>query len=193
MITNSNIHHNFFVFLIGPSGSGKSWLSKRLAKLLNNEIYDTDAIVESMNGNSIYNIFSLYGENYFRKLELKVIENILNSNNPGVVATGGGLPVINGIMNKLSNFGIIVYLEATIDELWNRLTVDRSELEKRPLLRKGGRNALEKMLTERLPVYTLAHITIRTDGISPEKLPKLVYTRIIKWCKDNKKQVLQLD
>ena len=167
-----------FVFLVGPSGSGKTWLSRQLADLLKWPVFDTDALVESIEGRPIAAIFAEQGEEYFRQVEQIVLNSILKESKTGVIATGGGLPTIPGTMAKMSEYGITVYLEASLDELWNRLTVDREELAKRPLLRNGGRAALERMVCQRAPVYANAQVTLRTDGLPPEEVSQFVLAAI---------------
>jgi shikimate kinase len=161
-----------FIFLIGPSGSGKTVVCSKLAELMQWPSFDTDILIELQENKKISDIFDAKGESYFRHLELNVINNVLSKSKQGVVATGGGLPTIYNMMDMLSQAGITVYLKASLDELWNRLTVDRSELDKRPLLRKKGRIALEKMIHDRDSVYSTATITLLTDEMSVDEIAK---------------------
>lgn len=167
-----------FVFLIGPSGSGKTWLSGELADLMMWPKFDTDALIEERERRPISSIFSEDGEAHFRALETAVLDSLLIQHKRGVIATGGGLPTIEGMMKRMSQHGITVYLEASIDELWNRLTVNRAELDKRPLLRSGGRAALERQLGQRGRVYASARVTLRTDGMPPGEVVERVLAAI---------------
>lgn len=167
-----------FVFLVGPSGSGKTWLCAELAALMDWPMFDTDALIEANEHRPISAIFSEDGEAYFRKREAEVLDTLLTQHVRGVVATGGGLPTIAGVMTIMAQHGVTIYLKASIDELWNRLTVNREELEKRPLLRSGGRAALVRQLAHRSYIYESSEITIQTDGMSPDQVTTCVMNAI---------------
>lgn len=159
------------VFLVGPSGSGKTAIGRRLARRLKWKFCDTDSQVEREEKCLIHDIFAQRGEEYFRDVERRIVENILRQKNV-VVATGGGLPIFNGMMNVISNAGITIYLDASLDSLWNRLTIDRAELDKRPLLRKAGRNGLEKMILARASIYSRSQFRYSTDNKSLTDIAK---------------------
>ena len=61
------------IILIGFMGTGKSSVGKRLAKKMNYNFIDTDAYIEELEGKKISDIFNEKGEEYFRKLETKVV------------------------------------------------------------------------------------------------------------------------
>ena len=130
---------------------------------------DTDAMIVAREHESIATIFERRGEPHFRRLETTIVKQILSGNEQSIVATGGGLPAIDGMMTILRNGGTTIYLRASIDELWNRLTVDPEELEKRPLLYRKGRVGLEQMVSSRERVYNSAEIIIDTDGRSADE------------------------
>lgn len=159
------------VFLVGPSGSGKTAIGKRLARRMKWKFCDTDSQVEREEKCLIHDIFAQRGEKYFRDAERRVVENILRQNNV-VVATGGGLPIFNGMMDVISNAGITIYLDASLDSLWNRLTIDRTELEKRPLLCKAGRHGLEEMISARSAIYSRSQLRYSTDNKSLTEIAK---------------------
>ena len=78
------------IFLVGPMGSGKSSLGKKLAKSLARKFVDTDKEIEKKESKTINEIFENNGENYFRKKEKEFLINIPNNLNL-VIATGGGI------------------------------------------------------------------------------------------------------
>jgi shikimate kinase len=95
-----------------------------------------------------------------------------------VVATGGGLPAIPGMMRRLHALGATVYLKASVDELWKRLTMDPRELRDRPLLQTDGRRTLESLLESRKELYQQATITLDTGSLSVSEVCRLLVAHI---------------
>lgn len=163
------------LILIGPSGSGKSAIAKRVAVKSEWGIYDTDAVIREWTGaGRISDIFDKDGEDYFRELEAKCVENMLNAPTPLVVATGGGLPAIEGMMERLNAVGVCVYLRASVETLWKRLNTDPRQLEDRPLLRAGGEESLEHLLEKRKSQYAQAAMILDTDQLSVDQVCALL-------------------
>lgn len=160
------------VFLIGPSGSGKTVVAECMAAKLGCPIFDTDSMAAAHAKRPIYEIFEDLGEPYFRQLETQIIDDVINGGTQGfcIVATGGGLPAIDGMMKRLLGAGTCVYLAASLDELWNRLTVDPKDLESRPLLRRSGRAGLERIMRGRESIYRAATIMMHTDGLDVDEV-----------------------
>lgn len=73
--------------LIGPMGSGKTKLGKRIATTLGKPFVDTDRMVVAGHG-TIAGIFAQFGEEHFRALERVAVEDALAQD--AVVALGGG-------------------------------------------------------------------------------------------------------
>ena len=78
------------VYLIGPMGSGKTAVGRRLAALLGKQFFDSDAEIEKRTGVDIRYIFEKEGEARFRDREREVIAD-LTALDGVVVATGGGV------------------------------------------------------------------------------------------------------
>jgi shikimate kinase len=78
------------IYLVGFMGSGKSTVGKILAEKLNMNFIDIDKLIEEKEEMKIKDIFEQKGESYFRELERKQIEAIVNQKGL-VVSTGGGL------------------------------------------------------------------------------------------------------
>ena len=80
------------LFLIGYMGCGKSSLGRRVARRLDVRFVDTDSVIEEREGASISDIFQYEGEEYFRRLERSIIEEVASEESDAVVSTGGGAP-----------------------------------------------------------------------------------------------------
>ena len=114
------------IVLIGFMGSGKTSVGKSLARQLHKDFVDVDSVIEKEQGTSITDIFASKGEEYFRGLEQKCI-NELTQKKGQVIATGGGVP----IHSTISENSLIVYIDADFDVIVNRLP--KKERDKRPL------------------------------------------------------------
>lgn len=145
------------IVLIGPMGSGKTTLGKRLAKELGLEFCDTDKMLAKDHG-SITKIFEERGEAYFRQLETEYLELALQSS--GVVATGGGI-VLSERNRELLSGNLVVFLETDSDHVLSKIN-----LSKRPLL-KDNPNRWQEIFDERKPLYeAVATATLYTGGKS---------------------------
>lgn len=155
MSANSNI------FLIGPMGSGKSAVGKKLANDLKLEFHDSDDAIEERTGVDISFIFEKEGEAGFRKREADVIAELIEFQNI-VLATGGGAVEDPVSRSKLASKGTVIYLLTSVAQQADRTRKSRN----RPLLNDGDPVAvLERLMALRDPQYQeIADITVDTDG-----------------------------
>jgi shikimate kinase len=147
------------VFLVGPMGSGKTTLGRRVAEQLGLTFIDCDEEIERRTGASVNLIFDIEGEAGFRARETALLREL--SERDGVlIATGGG--VIQSEENRriLRDRGFVVWLPATVNQQLQRLEKDR----KRPLLQAPDRRErLEALARARNPLYAkVAHLTYRS-------------------------------
>jgi shikimate kinase len=147
------------VALVGMMGAGKSALGRRLAQRLNVPFKDADAEIEIAAGCSISEIFDRYGEAAFREGERRVIFRLLGES-PHVLATGGGAFIDPETRAKLKQSTVSIWIKAPVDVLLSRT----QRRDTRPLLRHGDpRETLERLLTEREPIYAEADVTIASE------------------------------
>jgi len=155
-------------------GSGKSTLGKRFAKTVGYSFVDIDSMIINRTNLVVAQIFEKYGENYFREMEKICLLEISKMQNI-VVATGGGLPCFFNNMEIMNNTGDTVYLKTSVDELFNRLQVNRL---KRPLLRDKSdielRKYIQEMLTKREPIYSQCKHILTSDNPKPEMLKTIL-------------------
>ncbi len=148
------------IILIGPMGAGKTTIGRQLAKTLSMDFVDSDHEIESRTGANIPLIFDLEGEEGFRQREMDVIDE-LSQRKQLVLATGGGVVLKPENRQHLHDRGIVIYLQAEIDQLLNRTRHDRN----RPLLQtENPHKKFEELMAIREPLYLeTAHITINTE------------------------------
>ena len=123
------------IFLVGLMGAGKTTIGKLLAKRLKKTFLDTDHEIEQRTGVKIPLIFELEGEAGFRDRETALIRE-LTQRQDIVLATGGGAVLREENRNALVQCGTVVYLNAKIDDLWQRTQHDKN----RPLLQTSRSN-----------------------------------------------------
>ena len=136
------------IFLVGPMGSGKSSLGKKLAKSLDKKFIDTDKEIEKKESKTISEIFENSGERYFREKEKEILINIPNSLNI-VIATGGGIVIDQENREKLKE-NKVIFLNASLERQLKRT----SKSDKRPLLKNVDRlKKLKELYDQRLQLY----------------------------------------
>ena len=64
------------VFLVGYMGCGKTTIGRRLARRLGYDFADTDDRIEKQEGADVCDIFHYAGEEYFRKAERGMLEQL---------------------------------------------------------------------------------------------------------------------
>lgn len=155
------------IVLVGFMGTGKTEVGMLLAQKLNMRFIDTDKLIEEREKDRIVRIFQVKGEEYFRKIEEEVIEEISNYKNC-VIATGGGAVIREKNYLNLKKNGILICLTATPEEIYKR-TLPKKD---RPLLMKS-KNVIEtirELLEIRKPYYQKADHTIDTTNKKVEKI-----------------------
>lgn len=142
-------------------GAGKTTVGRRLARRLDLEFADSDFEIEKAAQMTVGDIFSAYGEDYFRDGERRVISRLMDGP-PRVLATGGGAFINQETRSLMKDKSITIWLDASLDVLLERT----SRRDTRPLLKDGDpKDILKHLLAERGPVYAQADIKIQSsDG-----------------------------
>jgi len=163
------------IFLIGLMGAGKTSVGRFIAKRLNKAFYDCDQEIERRTGVKIPVIFEIEGEPGFRAREMAILRELVELHDI-VLATGGGAVLTENSRRLLKQNGTVVYLHATIDELWRRTRHDRN----RPLLQTtDSRTTLRQLLEQRDPLYReTAHIIIETGDQNLAALGRALEQRL---------------
>ncbi len=148
-MSHAETAHPNRVFLVGPMGSGKTTLGRRVADLLGMDFHDCDDAIEACTGASINLIFDIEGEAGFRERESRKLEELAQLDN-ALISTGGGAVLAAANRSLLRSHGTVVWLQASVDQQIRRLELDRS----RPLLQAPDRRAkLEQLAADRNPLY----------------------------------------
>jgi shikimate kinase len=154
------------VVLVGMMGAGKSSIGRRLAGRLGIGFVDADNEIEAAHRMAIPDIFSTYGEAYFRSGEARVIARLLEGG-PQVLATGGGAFMHADTRTAIRTHGVSIWLKAEFDVLMRRI----KRRQDRPLLKtEDPGETLRALMTERYPVYGEADITVQSREVPHEKI-----------------------
>ena len=150
------------ICLVGMMGSGKSLVGRRLAKLLDLPLIDTDSEVEKAAGIRISEIFEIAGEAKFRALERQAINDALSSEK-AILSTGGGAICVPQTADLLVENSYVIWLRAAPETLLKRI----GSVSSRPLLHtENPLQTLRTLAREREAHYSRAHITVKTDRLS---------------------------
>lgn len=144
------------IFLIGYMGSGKTTLGRALGRRLGLQFIDLDLYIESRYMRTISQLFAERGEDKFRSIEREMLHEVAEMEDV-VVACGGGTPCYYDNIDYMNRCGTTVFLSASEDRLFARLSINRN---KRPLIKglddKSLRIFIRENLALRMPHYSKA-------------------------------------
>ena len=150
------------IILVGPMGSGKTTIGRRLSESLNLDFFDSDHEIIDTTGVSIDHIFDVEGEKGFRTRESDVLKKLCNMPNI-VLATGGGAVTLEENRELIMKSGSVIYLLSSVDQILRRTAKSKT----RPLLEKSNnrRKTITGILEARDSLYKeVASLIINTDG-----------------------------
>ena len=149
--------------LLGFMGAGKS----TIARGLDPDYLDMDALIEKRLGISIAEFFSEKGEAAFRQVESEVLADLLQTDQ--VVSTGGGVVVSQKNRDLLKTNSDNIYLKADFETLYQRISADKDN--QRPLFLKNSKEELAVIFQERQAWYEeVASRILDVTKLSPEEI-----------------------
>ncbi|MCU0703708.1 MAG: shikimate kinase [Fimbriiglobus sp.] len=146
---------------------------------------DADAVLEADAGCSIHDLFTIEGEDGFRDRESATLRK-LASGPPTIVATGGGAILRPTNRELLRATGFVVWLQASAELLWNRISTDPTTAQRRPNLAEGGFQEVKALLAAREPLYAATAHTVVDATRSPEEVASDI---LGKWNRERSDQV----
>jgi XRE family aerobic/anaerobic benzoate catabolism transcriptional regulator len=156
------------VALLGLRGAGKTTIGRHVARRLHVRFVELDRRIEKMADMSLGELFSLYGEEHYRRLERDALSQVLAENRPMVLATGGGIVASSDTFAVLRKHAVTVWLRATPEDHWNRVL---RQGDRRPMADHPQAMAdLRALLSSREPLYSGAQHTVDTSGRHIEQI-----------------------
>ncbi len=150
------------IVLVGPMGSGKTSVGRRLACVLKRDFFDSDFEIVARTGVAIDHIFDVEGEEGFRNRETSMLSDLCEISNI-VIATGGGIVIKPENRELLKRNSFVVYLSSSVEQLVARTARSKS----RPLLERSTNReqTIKDILEAREPLYQeVADVVIDTTG-----------------------------
>jgi shikimate kinase len=145
------------IVLVGPMGVGKTTVGKKLAKRLEIQFVDTDAVITKNHGD-INEIFAAKGEPAFREIESDTLVPLLAGR--CVISTGGGA-VLHERTREALALATVVYLSTDGKHIASRLRGGN-----RPLIKNGISDWRQIYASRKLLYEQVADITVDTSNSS---------------------------
>ena len=149
--------------LLGFMGAGKS----TIARGLDSDYIDMDALIEERLGMSIADFFAEKGEVAFRQVESEVLADLLKTDR--VVSTGGGVIISQRNRDLLKTNPDNIYLKTYFETLYQRIAADKDN--QRPLFLNNSKEELREIFQERQAWYEeVASRVLDVTKLSPEEI-----------------------
>ncbi|MDR0741601.1 MAG: shikimate kinase [Rickettsiales bacterium] len=155
------------IVMVGLMGAGKTSIGRALARKLNIPFIDSDKEIEAAAGCSVVDIFSLYGEEEFRRAEQSVISRLLESPpSLKVISTGEGAFITPAVREMILDNALTIWLKAGLELLVKRTNFRDTRPQ---LLNADSKKILSQLIGERYKIYSAADITVETQDESLQK------------------------
>ncbi|MFQ6739181.1 MAG: shikimate kinase [Alphaproteobacteria bacterium] len=172
------------ITLVGLMGAGKTSVGRALARKLGIPFIDSDKEIEAAAGCSVVDIFSIYGEEEFRRVECRVIERILDTPpTVKIISKGEGAFITPAVRKMILSRATSIWLKADLDLLVKRTD---SRNTRPQLLNTNSRKILAQLIDERYKTYAMADITVETHDESLRKTLDNVMSAITEKQKEQK-------
>ncbi len=150
------------VALLGVRGAGKSAVGRRLADRLGRPFVELDERIEAAADLSLAEVFAVHGEDYYRRLEGRALDDLIAAAEPVVVAMGGSIVTHSGNFQRLRNAATTIWLRAAAEDHWDRVILqgDRRPMRDHP----DAMAELRRLLAERADLYGEADHVVDTSG-----------------------------
>jgi len=163
------------IYLIGFMGCGKSTVASYLSELMGLKMIELDELIAEKERLSIPDIFSRYGEDYFRNKETKLIMELQNIDE-NIISCGGGAVIRPINVESMKKNGQILLLTASPETIYERVKGSTQ----RPLLNNDmSVEHIRELIEKRREKYEMAaDLVIETDHKTIEEICKEIKEKV---------------
>jgi shikimate kinase len=155
------------IVMVGLMGAGKTSVGRALSRKLGIPFVDSDKEIEAAAGCSVVDIFSMYGEEEFRRVEQRVISRLLETGPLlKVISTGEGAFITPAVREMLAGRALTIWLKADLNLLVKRTNFRNTRPQ---LLNADSKKILSQLIDERYKIYAGADITVVTNDESLQR------------------------
>jgi XRE family aerobic/anaerobic benzoate catabolism transcriptional regulator len=155
------------IALIGLRGGGKSTLGNLLAETLGCPFIELDREIEQQSGMALSELFDMFGQATFRRMERAALEAVLQKYPRFVLATGGGLVTEPSTFELLLASCLTIWVKAAPADHMSRVM---AQGDLRPMSDSTrAMDELVSILESREPLYAKADLALATTGQTPQQ------------------------
>lgn len=174
------------IVMVGLMGAGKTSVGRALARKLGVPFVDSDKEIEAAAGCSVVDIFAMYGEAEFRRVEQRIIARLMET--PPlvkVISTGEGAFITPAVREMVTGRALTIWLKADLDLLVKRTNFRDTRPQ---LLHADSRKILAQLINERYSTYALADVTVETHDESLRKTLGKVICAVERYTDENNRK-----
>lgn len=167
------------LYLIGYRGAGKTTVAPLLAKKLHWAVVELDELIEQQERTTIADIFHQRSEACFRDIESAMLRTVAGQTHQ-VVSTGGGIILREENRQLLRSTGLVVWLQASPELIYQRLLHDERSRTLRPALTNQPlQEEIKQVLAARTALYAASsHFSVDTESHKLEDIVSLILTHL---------------
>ncbi len=166
------------IYLIGPRGAGKTTVGKALSLALNYRLIDTDDWITQKYQQTISSMVQDKGWEFFRQTESEALIQVSQPNQ--VISTGGGMILADQNRAYMKSSGVIIYLQASLETLVERLAQDPNEAQRPSLTGKTLVSEMNDVLAKREPLYLQCADIIVDAGLPINEIIEAILAKLTK-------------
>lgn len=166
------------IIIIGFMGSGKGSVGRKVAEALSLPLYDTDKMVAEKLKMSSADVYTRFGDRFYRAEETYVLSELLKKNERAVIVLGSALPLCRFNDRLLQALGSIYWLKISKKTVLERI----AKSKKHDWLKKENiADTIGSMLKERNEAYErIADVTLEADEHSVKELCRQITEEALK-------------
>ncbi len=164
--------------LVGLRGAGKSTLGPLVAAGLKVPFVELNREIEREAGISLKEIFWIYGQAGYRKLERRCLERIIVTYPEVVLATGGGIVAEPATYGMLQHSFYNIWLKARPEEHFERVMAQHDVRIASQQLRQDAMENIQHTLEAREALYRLAHLEVITSDKNVEQVAQEILAHL---------------